>query len=50
MEQPNFTLAVLKPEELEEVRKTERKLSDSVGHTISLIAYEADPESPESKS
>jgi len=39
--QPHFTIAALKPEELEEVRIMERKLSERNGHAISLIAYEA---------
>ncbi|PRX67015.1 hypothetical protein B0G52_11524 [Cohnella sp. SGD-V74] len=49
MPQPNFTIADLEPEELEEVRNMEQKLSESAGHTISLIAYEAGQENPASK-
>ncbi len=49
MAQPKFTIAALKPDELEEIKRTERKLSESSGHTISLIAYEAGQESSEAK-
>ncbi|WP_186438509.1 hypothetical protein [Cohnella terricola] len=41
MVQPRYSLATLDPEELEEIRKMEQRMSDKAGHTISLIAYEA---------
>ncbi len=37
-----YSLALLKPEEVEEVREMERRLSDKIGQPISLIAYQAD--------
>jgi len=42
MVQPRYSLATLDPDELEEIRKMERRMSDKAGHPISLIAYEAD--------
>jgi hypothetical protein len=41
MTNTRFSIAELRPEEIEEIRKMERKMSDRSGHAISLIAYEA---------
>ncbi|MFC5401685.1 hypothetical protein [Cohnella soli] len=38
----SFSLALLKPDEVEEVRAMEQKMTEKVGHPISLIAYQAD--------
>lgn len=41
MSRPSYSIAELKPEELEEIRRMERQLSEKAGHPISLIAYES---------
>ncbi|MFC5469777.1 hypothetical protein ACFPPD_13670 [Cohnella suwonensis] len=38
----SFSLAMLKPDEVEEIRAMEQKMSEKVGHPISLIVYQAD--------
>jgi hypothetical protein len=37
-----YSLALLKPEEVEEIQETEQRLSKKTGQSITLIAYQAD--------
>ncbi|RED57545.1 hypothetical protein [Cohnella lupini] len=37
-----YSLALLKPEEVEEIREMEQRLSEKIGQPISLIAYRTD--------
>lgn len=37
-----YSLALLKPEEIDEIKEMERRMSDRVGHPISLVAYQAE--------
>ncbi|WP_167747013.1 hypothetical protein [Cohnella luojiensis] len=42
MHEESFSLAALQPEEVEEIKEMELRMSEKVGHPISLIAYQAD--------
>lgn len=42
MSRENYTFADLQPDVVEEVRLTERKLSEKCGEPITLIAYRSD--------
>jgi hypothetical protein len=37
-----YSLALLKPEDLEEIREIEQRLSDKTGQSIALVAYKAE--------
>jgi hypothetical protein len=37
-----YSLALLKPEDVEEIREMEQRLSNKTGQSIALIAYKAD--------
>jgi hypothetical protein len=42
MDKEQYTIASLKPDQVEEIRLTEQRLSEHMGQTITLIAYQAD--------
>lgn len=42
MHEESFSLATLKPEDIEEIKEMELRMSEKVGSPISLIAYQAD--------
>ncbi|MFC4303379.1 hypothetical protein [Cohnella boryungensis] len=48
METQDYAIAALEPEQLDELRTMERRLSERAGHPISLVAYEAAPGSTDS--
>jgi hypothetical protein len=37
-----YSLALLKPEDVEEIREIEQRLNDKTGQTIAMIDYKAD--------
>ncbi|WP_158602413.1 hypothetical protein [Cohnella endophytica] len=39
MHEEMYSLALLKPEEIEEIREMEQRMTERVGYPISLIAY-----------
>lgn len=38
----DYSIASLTPDQLQEVQRFERQLSEQTGHTIALIAYDRD--------
>ncbi|MCD9022361.1 hypothetical protein [Cohnella silvisoli] len=42
MNEDLYSLAMLKPDEVEEIREIEQRLSKKTGQSIALIAYQAE--------
>jgi hypothetical protein len=43
IKEEHFSIAKLEPNELEEIQAIEQRLSSKLGHSISIIAYQAEP-------
>ncbi|BBI36097.1 hypothetical protein [Cohnella abietis] len=48
MHEDAYSLAILNPDDLEEIKELEQRFSDRIGHPISLIAYQANTENDKS--